>query len=467
MEKIKAHPLMFFRFIYPFLFVALIPMARRVIWAITDRHYVGMVAAEIFLVFAAVGISVIRCFCCKIVVYPDKIRFYKGFLHRTETTVSKNRVSAVTYSVNPVFLLFSAVNVRLETETAGELSLIIPKKDVTRINSFLKREEPEIKFTIGAKRVLLFSAATSSAAVGLLLTAPVVGRAGKLLNTSLTEKLLGAISQTAEGLGGLISPAAGAISLILIALYFVAFIVTLFKNIFMAVGVGENGISINAGLLPRRFSYIKRAAVNNVIIERAPLLWAFGRSQLRLSVAGYSRLGGDTAVLLPATKNGEAERLFYALCGVNERKSGVFAEKGTRFRFIRWRLILLVLVFPCAFLACMSLPFLTDFIIFVASALAAVVLYLLGLAIYNHKNGSITFYSDGVHTHSVKTFSVREVFFRRSRVGAFNIRRFPADRKQGTCTLTVYSRSREGESARVKFIDYETIYEYCRSFWEN
>ncbi len=258
MEKIKAHPLMFFRYIYPFLFVALIPMARRVVWAFTDRHYGGMAAAEGVLVVVAVSISVIRCFCCKIVVYTDKIRFYKGFLHRTETTVSKNKLSAVTYSINPVFLLFSAVNVKLETETKRELSLIIRRKDITRINQFLKREEPEIKYTVGAKRILLFSAATSSAAVGLLLTAPVVSRAGKLLNTSLTEKLLGAISQTAEELRGLISPAAGVISLVLTALYLVAFVVTLFKNLFMTVGMGKNDVSLNARLLPRRCYYKKR-----------------------------------------------------------------------------------------------------------------------------------------------------------------------------------------------------------------
>ena len=467
MKKIKAHPAMILRAIFPVFFVALLPVARRIVFSITNKNFGFMLVVEIVVFLMVVVFAVFNWKSYEIIVSEDSIVLKRGVLRREKAEIGRNGVAGITLTANPVFWLVGAATLRIETECRKDFSVIVHRKSANAVLSEFREEKTGEEHKISAKRVLFFAAATSSAAVGLLFTAPVVNRIGKLLNIALAEKLIGTITQTAQGFGRYISPVAGVLSLVLIGLYVVSFAVNLLKVIFMRVGFSEDHISIRCGILPRRHVVLKKSAINNVIAESTPLMRFLGSWQVRVSAAHYGGGKTERMVLLPTANRQEQEKVLTRLIGESETKNILSSPRFARRRFIRWYVLAFVALFPLFLALIVRTDYLFDLFVFLAAIIVVIMLYLIDLAVYNHKNGGILFLNSGVITRSVKHFSFRRVFFRHDRVAALRIRRYPADKKAGTCTVKFFAKSRRGESAKVKFIDYSAVCEYYRKLWEN
>ncbi len=467
MKSIKAHPAMILRSIFPVFFVALLPVARRIVSAVTNKNFGFMLVAEIGVFLIVVLFAVLNWKSYEITVLEEKIVLKRGVLRREKTEIGRNGVAGVTLAVNPVFWLFGAATLRIETESRKDFSIIVHRKNANAILSVFGEEKRGEEHKISAKRVTFYAAATSSAAVGLLFAAPIVNRIGKLLNIALAEKLIGTITQTAQGFGRYISPVAGALSLVLIGLYVVSFAVNLLKVIFMRVRFLKDHIVIRFGILPRRHVLLKKSAINNVIAESTPLMRLLGFCQVRVGVAHYGGDKTEKMVLLPTANRQEQEKVFALLIGETETKKMLSSPRFARRRFIRWYVLAFATLLPIFMALIVRTDYLFDLFVFLAAIIAVVMLYLIDLAVYNHKNGGIEFLNSGIFARSVKYFTFRRMFFRRERVAALRIRRYPADKKAGTCTVKVFTKSRRGEFSKVKFIDYSAVCEYCRNLWEN
>lgn len=465
MITIKIHPLMFFKYLYSFLFVAIIPIGRNIVSLVTHKEYERLLNLETAAMVFVVVFSAIKKRYLKIIIKNGKLYIKEGVFLRRETVVDTKKILAVCYTVNPIQAAFSAVRVTFKYQDSRERSFIIYKNETRKLNSALSLYKTPNFSTLGAKRTILFAAATSSAAVGLLLAAPAVNRAGKLLGAPIAEKFLGTINQTAQALSALISPLASVVSLIFLCAYLLSFINNLFKSVFMRTGASRDNIFISSGILPRKILLIKRGIIGCIAVESNPLLRVFSRWQVRFSVPDNknSQLGG--AVFMPSVKKGEAKKFLASYFWFSPERE-LKAPHGSAFRFIRWYIFSVGLIFPITFLLVLFFSDFSEFFMFLAVVFSAVLLYAVNLGFYNYKNGALQFFRNRLLAKSVKHFKRREVLFYSAHISMLKIRRYPTDIRGGTCILTVCLQSKTGESAKVKFINYKKAKEYIGKLWE-
>ncbi len=464
MKKYKAHPFMMLKIIKPLFFVLLLPAARKIISSVTNKRYGFMPVIEVAVLAAVIVFAVIGWKSCEISIEESLLTLKSGVLKKSKTQIGIKRISGVTVSENPVYWLFGAKAVRIETETGYDFAVVLSKRDAEEVLLLLGFPNNTKYKRVGIKREIFFAAATSSAAVGLLLAAPVVNRAGKLLNIAITETLIDTVTQTAQRLSNYISPAAGVLSLVLIVLYVISFFSNLSKIIFMTLCVTKDKICVRSGVLPRKSIAVKAALLNTVSAESPPIMRLFGLGQITAGVARYGKSRVEKLVLLPIASKKRQEKI---LTPAFDESKILSSPRAERFRFVRWYLLSLIIAVLVFLIAFSVTDFFYDVLLLAFFVVAAVLLYLIDLAVYNHKNGGIVFSKNGITTFFARRLTFKRVLFMREKVGMLRIRRFPADKRKGTCSVKVYAKGLGGESAKVKFIPYNVLCAYYKTFWKN
>lgn len=465
MKTVKAHPLAILSYIYPYLFVMIIPIARNLMELLLERKFTKLHLAEIVIVAAVCINAVIKWLVCRIEIWDDRLVMKSGYIIRYETVIKKRNVSCVTKVRTPLDLLAKSVTVQVDSEAGRrgkpDFQVKIFERDAARLLEFVNREKTNITLKIPLKKIALAAAATSSAAVGALLAAPIVNKAGKLLNVGLAELLFSRVNDASRHLGGVIPPIVNAVSIVFLALYLVSFLVGLVKSLSMKIEQTDNELSVALGVLSRRQTHFKKVSVNSVILDQALIMRIVRRYLLKVSIAGYGGEKGENQTLVPSISRGESDAFLQSFFRFHRPTDRLItAEKSTEFRFVRWYLLLLLCVPVASYVLCVLFPAFDNLIIFLAFVAAAVVVYAISLAEHNFRHGVLCFERDFVFAHAVAGLSVREMFIYREKIGMIKIRRYPADFKHGTCNVTLTERSESGERIRVKHIDYAKTKEY-------
>ena len=116
MKKVyRAHPLMIFRFLKPFLFVLIIPLLEGVVQYAVHRRISGILAAEITVFVCIFLIAVMRCEKFSLSADCREITLQTGVFFRQKHTVRLSCISSVTVRRNPADFIFRAATVSLCT----------------------------------------------------------------------------------------------------------------------------------------------------------------------------------------------------------------------------------------------------------------------------------------------------------------------------------------------------------------
>ncbi|MBQ8550628.1 MAG: hypothetical protein IJ426_04735 [Clostridia bacterium] len=458
MIKLRAHPLTAVGFIAPFWAIFLLPVLRRFL---SGSHTVAFVAEGLMLAFVILQ-GFFRARALEIIVSAEKICLRRGVIRKEEVFFAKNAVSCLSVRENPLLSLFSTVSVQINTEAGrwrSDYKIILKKRDAERLRKSLGMGMGVKSIRMGAERITLMSAAMSSAAVGVLLAAPMIARLVRLLDIGISNLLLETARKT------VISSSLIYFAMLFIFFYCVSFVSLLIRSLIMKVGFSDDSICVSSGLLPRRYTFLKKDAVNIISLEQKPLLRLTKRVLIRVGVAGCGGKRQDDVVVPIARKN-EIEPFLQNLFSLSMPSSGISPGKGTRYRFVRWPLFFLATVPTAAIISGVYVPKIA------AAAVPMAVISLLFFAYLSNlslKSSKATLLSSGggyLFAAGARGMSFRRVFCRGDRIGMFKIRRWPKDLKNGSCVLTVFVRSKRSERIKLKFIDFAATEEYCRAFWK-
>jgi uncharacterized membrane protein YdbT with pleckstrin-like domain len=336
---------------------------------------------------------------------------------------------------------------------------MLKKSDAERLRKSLGLGTGVKSIRMGAERITLMSAAMSSAAVGVLLAAPMIIRLIRVLDIGISGILFETAQKTVFFSGFIY------LAMLFLFFYCVSFVSLLVRSLIMRVGFSDDTICVSSGFLPRRSTFFKKEAVGIISLEQKPLLRLTRRVLIRVGIAGCGGKRQDD-VVVPIARRGEIEPFLQNLFTLSLPREGIAPKKGMFFRFIRWPLVFLALVPTATFSVGLFLPQLSA-----AAAPTAVIsllffAYLLNLSIKSTKATVLSQKEGFLFASGVKWLSLRRVFCRADRVGMFKIRRWPRDIKSGSCLLTVYVRSKRSERIKLKFIDFAAAEEYCRGFWK-
>lgn len=462
--KFKAHPLMVFEWIKPFLWVMVIPIIKAVLQYIRYREIDNIMGLEIGILAVIAFIAFVRYLSFELVYSKDKITIYKGVIFKSKAEISLKKLSSVQTEQNPVDALFGAVTCRINTEAGfrrrSDFTIKLSHSDSERLSELLYGEEKLQRVKFSAVKVALMAITTSSAFTGLVLGVPLVNNAGILLGLGISE-LLDEINSVSNKIETFFPPIVNTVTLILLVAYGISFVYSFIKYINFRLYLNENILKVCSGFFIRTVTVFKKAAVNDVKIEQSPVLKLFNRFSMKVSVGGFDVSKNASQIIVPSGSKEEIRSRFVSYFPFLEpdgRDITAKRSEAVRNRFLFWPFLFLLLTVVISVSGVILFGEFTRFIFFLTIVALCLVFYYAYTCDYEYRHGKFNF-GKNIFAHSVKGFRTCRLYCPRERVGQIKITRLGLDFKQSTCRVKILVCSENADTIRVRHLDFDQAVE--------
>ena len=467
MTILRAHPFMIFAYLKPYLFVLLLPVARGILNYGVSGALSRLVIGEAVLAFLIMAVSVLKWLRCRLIVDRDFIRMREGLFFQKESIIPRENIASMFVENRPLLWLFRGAVVRFDTEAGtpgkSDLDLLLPLHRVPALLELLpprpdKRHPEEIRqYHAPALKMLIMAAATSSAATGLLLAAPVIHKAGQLLGESFSQRVYGTLTEAASLLETVIPAGASMLAILLLAGFVVSFLHSLIKTAPFRLYIKGDRFTSSSGLIARRRTRFRVRAINDVLIQQTPAMRLLRHYTVKVNVAGYGKGRGETAVVIPAAGRREIEGLLREI--LPHADSAPIALRPPRRalpRFVVWPAVWFLAIPAAAAVAVKLLPHFADFIRFAAMVLMVLQGVIISLSLQRYQKGGVTF-GEQITAYASKWFSLTEMRCPADRVGVIRIWQTPFDWGKNLCRVRITVRSESAHTLSVPHLDYRVV----------
>lgn len=465
MREYKAHPFMLFNFLKPYLFILLIPTAQGLISYFKGGGLTNLILGEIITVAILLAISIIKLKRFRLYIGEDHIKVVSGAIFVSESVVPFCKIATTFIRSDPLLWLGKCVEIQLNTEAGrpgrSDFKMIVHESVTVTLHKVLPATDAKTeRIHLPNRRIITMAAVTSSSATGLLIAAPVVNQAGKLLGEAFTKKFYDTITEAVyvavEHLGTIIPPIAGYIALILLAGFAVSFVLSIIKNLPMRFERRGDKMTVSAGSFIHRRTSFHMSSINSVSIIQNPLMMFLKRYNVKIGIAGYGNHKDETSVVIPAAGSDEVYRLAdKILPGVNSSVRPIIRPpQKTFFMFCSFPLVIMAVIPLSAVVLSLFLADFSELIWFLAFILELFDLVFCIIAIRRFQREGVTigeeFCALGLDWLSM---SMVELHCPADKVGVIRVLRFPLDHLSGLCRVKITVRSEGAESINASLLD--------------
>lgn len=455
---------MIFNLLKPFLFVLIIPLIKGALQFLIRHRVSGVLSFEAVCFGVILAIAVFRWRAFRLVVSEDRIEIFEGVFFRRQSVIGISNLSSVQTARNPIDAILGSVTYRINTEAGingkTDFEFKLSVKDSREVSARLYGEESRTAVKFSLYKLALLAATTSSAVTGLVISVPIINKAGKLLGIALNEMLFNEINTVSEKFRFYFPPAVNAVTLIFLLGYGIAFLFSFFRNLNFRLFLEKDKIEVKSGFFVRKRTSFKKNSVNDVKIEQTPLMRLIKQFSMKVSVGGYSDSKQESAVIIPCGRHGEIKRqfsLYFPFMAADGESVHASRDRATRRRFFylpKLYAILTLIVF-------ISLMFIFEYfyrlLLFIAFIVLAVILYYANLCLYDYRFGKVRFGRENIYAKSSVGLHNCELCCPKERIGQIKLIRNPVDMKRGTCKVRITVRSESADSIRVRHLNYETV----------
>lgn len=305
-----AHPVTIFFNLGRVFYLIIIPVLRGFISAFQGgfTRWLSGAWVDILVFLAMLGIATGAWFILRFRCDGSHIEIRSGFINIRNTFISWDKVTAITL-IRP-FYLRPIRALRFRADTLGgsfkdaDFSIFLTSKQA---RSILKTGTSFSGKTLGrvyqpsTKSILALSLLTSNSFGGILFMSTFISQAGKLLGKEFSQMIIGTFEEASRYLAfGILPPAAAAIAYILIAGWFISFLLTFLRYKDFTLTRRVNAISISGGIFTHREYHIKYSDVNFIDIRQSILTKLLRLHSLYISAVGYGKQKDDISCIVPA-----------------------------------------------------------------------------------------------------------------------------------------------------------------------
>lgn len=462
----RAHPFMIFTYLKPYLFILLIPVIRGALNYGSSETLPQLLIGEIVLAAIITMIALIKWRRCMLIIEKNFIRIRMGFLFTTDAIIPISKIASTYLETKPILWAARGVLLRLDTEAGrtgkSDFEIILPLRRVGELSELLPASGDEVlKYNAPTIKIFIMAAATSSAATGLLVAAPLINQAGQLLDEGLSDRVYNTINHAASLFEQLVPPVASTLSVIFLAGFVISFFISLSKNAPFRLYKKGGRFLATSGLISHRKIRFNADAINETTILQSPLMRLFHHYTVKVCVAGYGKKKGETAMMIPAAREKDYQVFLRELSPVKEgvpKSDSTFLKSPARAkaRFVRIPMII-TLAIPLAgkIISLYLVPF-EPLIRFFCAIFIAYIGIMVYVSYTKYKHGGISV-GDEHKAYSAKGLSLTEVHVRNNRTGVIRMTENPFDRKSKLCSLRLTVRSESATSLNIANLDSEQI----------
>lgn len=465
-KSFKAHPLMIFTFLKPFLFFLVIPLISGLIQYVKFKTFDNVLGLEIilFAIILFIGVLRWRSFTLICNTKENSVTIKRGILFKRKAKISISKISSIQTAKSPIDAVFFAVTYRINTEagsaTHSDFEFKLSNRRSAEVSLLLygKTEAQAVKFS--AFRVAILAATTSSAFTGIILGVPIINRAGKLLGLAISDMLLNEINNVSSKIQTYFPPVVNTISLIILLSYFVAFVYSFLRYINFKLFLGKENLEVRSGFFVRLRTSFKKKAINDIKIEQTPIMILLRRFAMKVSVGGYGDKKSESEVIIPLGADKEMRTRFSEYFSFFlPTQEGIRPKQNfiTKSRFLSWPLYYSIATVVIAIILSFRFEDFTRFILFLLVVVNIVIFCHAYLCYFEYSKGTVNF-GESIFLRSNKGLRTCEFYCAKENVGEVKITRWMlTDYLYKTCRVRVFVRSERADSLRVRHLDYETV----------
>ena len=474
-KTFRAHPLMIYNFLQPFLFVLLIPVVRGVIQYIANGEYDSILYFEVILASAIVIIGVLRWWCFKLILDEKNktVTVKSGLFLRKTAKINIKRLSSVQTKQNPLEFIFGVVTFRLNTEAGStekaDYEFKLSVRTGKEVSHLLYGCDEQKKIRYSFFKIAVLAATTSSALTGMIVGVPIIYRAGNLLGIAISDMLFNEINNVSHKFESYFPPIVNTVTLILLTAYLFSFFYLLLQYLNFQLRLGKEKIEIRSGVFVHKRTSFKKAAINNVRIEQSFLMVLFRRFAMRVSVGGYGENKSRSEVVIPLEKGQEIRKHFAEYLPFFKCNTGVYIKpKPTtvnRSRFLFFPTVYFVLAITAAVILALLFKDFIQFILFCLCVTCAFVFCYAWFCLFECFKSKVDF-GDNIFIRSRKGLRTCELYCPKENVGEIKLVRFPADMWHHTCRIRITVRSERADSLCVRHLDYASVKQIINNYFK-
>ncbi len=467
---VKLHFLNIARFLYPYLTLLIIPVARGVFLYLfyNKGTLLGVLSAEGVILVLAVFLAVIKLKHFKLYFNGD-ITVQKGLFCRVRYSIPESKSRVVVIESNPILKVFGAARLKIYTEAGNrkipdENVLVGEKTAMSIFKNYGVQGQVVKSNTFGE---VIMSAALSSFTAGVLLTIPAVKVIMSILGQSLPSLVPTAKGLYFENFG--FRELGRWVTVLLIAGYIISFIVLFLRNFGFYSVKSNSKIMLSSGRMPRRTAFLNTKSVRAVRIVTVPLMLMVKKCAVKFSACGYGRLKGEIGLLVPCVKPTLAKGLVsWLLPRFKKGAVSLKPDKRAARRIIWLPMVLSSVSVSGLVLARLLNMHLFEFAVLISAALMVSAIILFLMRFHALKNGGFWVSESLISVKGMRGFSFDELQVKKEAVQCIRISRTPFDLRHGHCTVKLRVKGKNRETMQVKYLAYSDVTVILRnSFYDS
>ena len=461
--EFRAHPMMFFKIIKPYLFILILPFIRAIVQFLTR----GAINGFFMLEFIAVTFISVLAFCgyksIKICVKKDNILIERGFFIKSKAQINISQVTSISIKQNIVDSVFSSVTCNINTE-AGILNkkvfeFKLYKNDAKMLSFLLYGVEDTKTIRFSFLKTVLLAAGTSSVITGLVIGLPIIKKAEDLVNVAISDVFFKEINVAATNLTKYFPVAFNLITIVFVTAYGTSFLFSFVKKLNFKLKRGKNVINVEQGIVLRKITIFKKQSINNICFEQSVILRIMKKHAMRVAIAGYGEKRGEIAIIAPLISKTDFKNHIKDYFDLKNNYNGFVSpkqDKKTYNRFLFVPSIVFIVTLVVTIVVIIKFRRIDSFVWFLSLVVMVINLYYASICYHSYKNTFVLF--DDVMVFSGSSgFKVREMYCQKGKIGIYKILQTPSDRKYGTCKLKVIICSKSADRVKLKNMDLKSV----------
>ena len=314
-KSYHAHPMTILANLWRVFYLTIIPVVRGFLTALQGGFALWVQGAwiDILIFLFMIAIAVLRWHAVTYTYNDREIVLNLGWLLTRQIRVTWHNVTTVSMVETFYLRPFRAAWLRADTlgGSAGKPDFsILLHRDQARALIGRQRDLSEQlhprEYIPRTGSVLALALLTSNSLGGILFIATFVSQSGRLLGNEFSDLIIGTFEEVARILAFGIPPAAAAIADILLAGWFIGFLLTFVRYKNFAVSRSRSALNIGGGIFTNRQYCINFADINFIDIRQSISTKALKLYSLYISAVGYGKQKDDMSCIIPT----ENRRIF-------------------------------------------------------------------------------------------------------------------------------------------------------------
>lgn len=445
-----------FRHVHPFtilenlgrvLFLSIIPILRGFFYALQGDlgQWVQSAWIDILIFLIMISIAVWRWWKSTYCLDESGITLQSGWLFTRCMRIPWRNIRTI--SMIESFYLRPFHAARLRADTIGgtikksDFAILLSHKHASDLMQYANpgdQQQADIPYRPKTSAIIALALLTSNSFAGIVFISTFVSQSGRLLGKNFSSQLVDTFQETVRVLAFGLPPAAAATAYILLAGWFIAFLMTLLRYHNFTVSRSRHTLCIQGGVLSKRQYCIRYPSIAFIDIRQSITTRVLKLYSLYIYAVGYAKQQDDIRCIIPtenrATFYLHFERLFPAF---SPSPRLLAPKKNSFLRYTGGPLFLLIALLTAAFLLINHVPAWRSFILFVGGMCMIAVVFALLIEVMDVWTGGVG--KSGAHytLRYSKGFYLHTVVIPESCISTIELRQSWLQALSGNCDLFV------------------------------